>query len=346
MVTVNIDNELKEFIVDTGATVSVVKPGVSRSKLLSAEVAATWVTGHELEIEGSQVFTLEFDNRELYEHRFTVCPMEIKQDGILGLDFLTKYKINVDIVNRVLLTQNGKVPLLQQPPCRESVQSVGSGLYTQKNPLTRFLLKSDSDSCLVGHGEAEITDSFRTASPELDTQGHFFAKRESQYRQAIPVFNSAKITIPPRCEVIIIGKLSRNSECQVHSNLDLQKSNGNMALIVEPVELGVNGVYIARSISKILPQERPKITVKLINTSCERLELPRNKQVGMAVIATLAQAVQKKRDDMTTYNNDHSIHSSIMETVDLSHLSEDEKQIISKILVEYQDVFQDPEVIS
>ena len=80
-----------------------------------SDVVATRLAGHELDIEGSQVFTLEFDNRALYEHRFTVCTKEIKQDGTLGLYFLTKHKINVDIVNRVLLTQNVEVPCYSNP---------------------------------------------------------------------------------------------------------------------------------------------------------------------------------------------------------------------------------------
>lgn len=112
LVIVNVEGRPVQLIVDTGATVSVLKPGVSNSKLQETEVAAKGVTGHRLLTEGSQEVPLEFLNGECIRHRFMICPLSVKQDGILGLDFLCANEINVDIVNRELLTKRGKTAVV------------------------------------------------------------------------------------------------------------------------------------------------------------------------------------------------------------------------------------------
>jgi hypothetical protein len=75
--------------VDTGATISVVRPEVSDKTVEECATLVKGVTGHNLNVIGSQNLTLEFENGLELNHSFSVCPLEMGDiTGILGLDFL------------------------------------------------------------------------------------------------------------------------------------------------------------------------------------------------------------------------------------------------------------------
>jgi hypothetical protein len=82
-----------EFVVDTGATVSFIKPTVCEARARKSQLHARGVSGTNLEILGVQEvkFTIGFLNESMASiHLFRVFPLEICSAGILGLDFCSE----------------------------------------------------------------------------------------------------------------------------------------------------------------------------------------------------------------------------------------------------------------
>jgi hypothetical protein len=93
MVVASVVGKETNWLVDTGATISVVRSEVSDKTVVRNTVLAKGVTGHNLNIVGSQELTLEFENGLELSHSFKVCPVKMgtgEIHGILGLDFLVK----------------------------------------------------------------------------------------------------------------------------------------------------------------------------------------------------------------------------------------------------------------
>jgi predicted aspartyl protease len=97
---VNIGGEDFEFMVDTGAMVSVVQPGVSKARVQPCDVRATCVTGTQLEILGEQEIEITLRN-EGYGvsrvHMFLVCPLVRCSCGILGMDFFKRVETQISL---------------------------------------------------------------------------------------------------------------------------------------------------------------------------------------------------------------------------------------------------------
>jgi hypothetical protein len=92
-------------MVDTGAMVSVVQPGISKAQVQPCNVQARGVTGTELELTGEQEITFvilhEFGQKE-FTHTFLVSPLMRCSSGILGMDFLHLEGAEISLAGRVL----------------------------------------------------------------------------------------------------------------------------------------------------------------------------------------------------------------------------------------------------
>jgi hypothetical protein len=109
LLPVEIDGNIHDFVVDTGATVSLVKPFVSKSQYRKCAVQASGVSGTNLEILGLQ--NIEFritneDSKMTFVQAFVVCPLVIDSTGILGMDFLHKVGAEISLTTS-LLSVNG-----------------------------------------------------------------------------------------------------------------------------------------------------------------------------------------------------------------------------------------------
>jgi hypothetical protein len=86
----------KELIVDSGSTISIVKPGTSPNKVTGSSITPFGVTGKELAVTGVQEVEFWCGNVK-YSHQFHVCVLPTDADGILGIDFLARVKANLDL---------------------------------------------------------------------------------------------------------------------------------------------------------------------------------------------------------------------------------------------------------
>jgi hypothetical protein len=97
-VSIEIDNETRYVIIDTGSSVSILQPGASSSDIQVTAIRPYGVTGQNLHVRGRQCVTFLLAGRT-FRHTFLVCPLPTESDGILGTDFFNKAGavINLDI---------------------------------------------------------------------------------------------------------------------------------------------------------------------------------------------------------------------------------------------------------
>ena len=96
VVTLKVEETNFEFIVDTGAAISIVKPNIWQAPLVPTELAARGVTGNTLKILGTQTVTVSLA-REIYDYTFYVANIQATGDGILGVDLLQFVGASVDL---------------------------------------------------------------------------------------------------------------------------------------------------------------------------------------------------------------------------------------------------------
>ena len=91
----------RAFIVDTGSSISLNRPGVCSSEVTSANLFLFGVTGKELEIMGVQEVEFCLNDKKFF-HQFCVCSLPANADGIVGMDFLSERNADL-IVERLKL---------------------------------------------------------------------------------------------------------------------------------------------------------------------------------------------------------------------------------------------------
>jgi hypothetical protein len=81
-------SESRHFVlIDTGASVSVIKPGIAAAEIWTTQTEARGITGGKLKVMGSQLVSLNVGNRD-FTHEFLVSPLDAEYSGILGVDIL------------------------------------------------------------------------------------------------------------------------------------------------------------------------------------------------------------------------------------------------------------------
>ena len=110
-VDVKIQGETARFLVDTGATVTLVSESLYKKLPMSVrpnlhEVTQTIMTANStaLSVHGKAEFNVCIDQMTYYSEAIVA---KLKIDGILGLDFMKAHQCSVDIGNEVLVV-NGR----------------------------------------------------------------------------------------------------------------------------------------------------------------------------------------------------------------------------------------------
>ena len=94
-ISVDIEGMSRRLILDTGSTISILQPGVSRSDVHVTAVEPYGVTGDVLDIRAQQSVTFRLNGRE-FTHSFLICPLPTKAAGLLGTDYLERLGAIVD----------------------------------------------------------------------------------------------------------------------------------------------------------------------------------------------------------------------------------------------------------
>jgi len=69
-------------LVDSGASLNVMKPGISSSKVQPTLTAAKGITVKKLRVTGTQVITFRVGSK-IFEREFLIAPLEMEYSGIL-----------------------------------------------------------------------------------------------------------------------------------------------------------------------------------------------------------------------------------------------------------------------
>ena len=97
-----IEGKLHLVLVDSGASLSVMRPKVSNAELHPTQTAAKGITGNKLKITGNQVITFRVGSKT-FEHEFLIAPLEVEYSGILGVDILKRMEARVDLRTNTLV---------------------------------------------------------------------------------------------------------------------------------------------------------------------------------------------------------------------------------------------------
>ena len=123
--TLEIEREEYEFMVDTGAMVSVIQPEISLAHVQPCDVQARGVTGTQLKIIGEQEIEFKLKTRGQYVnfvHTFIVSPLERCSSGILSMDFLQSVGAEISLTAQSLHVGGYSFPLKGQESKFATVQ--------------------------------------------------------------------------------------------------------------------------------------------------------------------------------------------------------------------------------
>jgi hypothetical protein len=113
-IRVEVDRVQRNFIVDTGSSISLIQPDVSASVIQDVDVAPIGVTGTQLRLEGEQWVEFRFHDC-VFRYPFHVCSLPTDADGLVGTDLLIHLKARLDLNN---LTFAVRKPIDNVGDCR------------------------------------------------------------------------------------------------------------------------------------------------------------------------------------------------------------------------------------
>ena len=133
------------FMVDTGAMVSLIQPGISKAQVQPCEVQASCVTGTQLDLIGEQKVKFKLRNKHgsmTFVHRFVVSPSRRCRSGILGMDFLQRVGAETSLTAQLLCIGHCSFPL--------------GGLGADVSMVQRLINAGHEESSGLGSEEGEV----------------------------------------------------------------------------------------------------------------------------------------------------------------------------------------------
>jgi len=161
------------FMVDTGAMVSLIKPGVSRAQIQSCEVTARGVTGTELEVLGEQEVTFSMKGQGCcltFKHTFVVSPLEHCSSGILGMDFLQRVGAEISLTAQSLTIGHYTFPLRGREYGVSTVQRLATDGPEGTSRLDQEEGEPSKDSEPVGDWEGTVELAETVTVPPLSVR--------------------------------------------------------------------------------------------------------------------------------------------------------------------------------
>ena len=267
-IPVRIDGELRNAIVDTGSTVSILQPGISRSDVSVTALKPFGVTGEVLDVKGRQYVPLEIGGHKFY-HPFLVCSLPTEAAGLLGTDFLIEHGAAMNL-------HCNKMSLDVSLSARASSESP-----TECTALTVFTKGKEGHSPQPSPKRVRRKDEQFPATPPQE--------RSPMQARTWIVIAKENITLAPRCRQVVIAKL------------EFEKEKEPPTLVcIEPAQIPVEGIFPARALTRVgssiheSPQSAPRADdaetgyadshayVLLTNFSKEILTVPKSTVLGVA----------------------------------------------------------------
>jgi hypothetical protein len=157
------------FMVDTGAMVSLIQPGISEAQVQPCDVQARGVTGTQLDIAGEQTVTFGLRGNSEYmtfTHTFVVSPLRRRSSGILGMDFLQRVGAEISLTAHSLFIGHRSFPLKSQGQgAPETRRLITDG---QTEPLDRD--REERGVELVGDWEGTVELAGAVTVPPLSVR--------------------------------------------------------------------------------------------------------------------------------------------------------------------------------
>jgi hypothetical protein len=231
MLAMQIAGRKYEFLVDSGASISVIKPYLVSGRTEQVDYTVRGVTGEKLDVLGSKEIRFQL-GRSSYRHRFIVAQVSTPCDGIIGIDLLIALGAVIDLRTNLLRVGEEKFTLAGAGPCvascaihGEPEEVRGPRVGHPKVQVTR----SEGGTSVLGHQIAnEPTPSHKEG-------------RSLEHRQLLSKGREAPVSSVTVTRAKIV---TENREKVLKSEI-LEKE------LVEPAEVGIRGVCEAQTVSEV-----------------------------------------------------------------------------------------------
>jgi hypothetical protein len=219
-ITAHVDGEVRNLIIGTGSTVSILQPGLSRSDVSVTVLKPFGVTGEVLDVKGRQVVSLEIGGRE-FRHTFLVCSLSTDAAGLIGTEFLLQQGIVMDL-------QCNKLSFVDV----ESTSRARNDTPTGCTALAVFTEGKEGHSPQPSPRKARRKDEQFPAGP---------AHEGGSVRDRMWLVRAKEnITIAPRCQQVVLAKLDYKKERETPS-----------LVCIEPAQVPIEGVFPARALTRV-----------------------------------------------------------------------------------------------
>ena len=301
------------LLVDTGAQISVLKNPIPGIALEPSRLKARGVTGQSLTVLGEQELLCNLKGTKV-RHRFTVAPIDTDHEGLIGLDLLKKLSAIVNVAS-------GTVEI--------STRATERACFKVKNLIER------ERQTMV----AQIDLLAKKYAPSWLKQPERSPKRRGKTRPRSNPGPREEVTIPGSTGDAEV-KAAVRTRVPAHSELLLKAkvpSNGEpLGVLIEPVEQPQKGLRVGRCIGEV---KNGEVWVKVINLTKGEVLIEKGQDLGLL-------EPWEAMDEYSRLPDDQLAEAPKDAWVpDLSHLESPGKELFSRLLTEYRDVFSPPDLI-
>jgi hypothetical protein len=209
LLEVEVENQLHRFLIDSGASLSLVKPRISQVEVRPTNMAARGITGAKLKSLGNQTIEIKLGNR-VYQHEFLVIPLNVDYSGVLGLDILRFMEAKVFLCSSGLIIGRRRYELtgLDCQGRDSSLVTVttpvaGNGWENSGSITPEVPARNESAAGKLGAGEPESL-----VRGELNPDSPVFHGRPNN---TFSVLASQPVILPPSSRFVVMGRIVRES---------------------------------------------------------------------------------------------------------------------------------------
>jgi len=228
-------------LIDTGAQVSLLRRGASAAPMRKPDVVLRSISGRQFRAHGRQEVELKLDPDVKIKGDYVVCNLPRGYLAVLGCDILKKGLAKLDMDGDKLTWKGRRVW------------------------LNRFR---------KGEAAATAERSLPTPNGQEDPcpQNPLPPPSEREDPKPCYVYSSTRTVLPARSEMLLQVKLG-------YGGLRGRQIGDNVDMLVEPVDMAIQGVRLARSLTTLRSN---RCWVQAVNVSFEDIPIDKNQKLGTA----------------------------------------------------------------